>query len=376
MPFPSKQVELYQKLTEVLARYKAGSKLPPERELAKMLGVARMTLRETLDVLVQERRITRKRTGTFVLDRESGELPSIPQKNKNVYVLLPCPDYSAILSDHAYKIATESIRGAMKAAIRYGGQVITIPVSPTNDIEKIDWDQLSMLRKGDIVLFVGDWYRMLLPLLAERGCRIGAILPGLEPETEEQLEKISNYRIFKRPMLANYLPEVLTDIKQRGKHAPLLFGRDNFSMFFEHPVWNLLEHQQEIQEYIAPDKIKIEVCPKKTSFVEQCAMIWECYEKEPFDALIFDAETAPGRTVSLRKLCNLPEDVLIYVRGIELLGTGKDSRKNVFYSKPAFMECSQELTEQLLTMPETGNKIYDFKHIITEGETIWKENQY
>ena len=78
MPFPSKQVELYQKLTELLTRYKAGSKLPPERELAKMLGVARMTLRETLDVLVQERRITRKRTGTFVLDHESGELPSVP----------------------------------------------------------------------------------------------------------------------------------------------------------------------------------------------------------------------------------------------------------------------------------------------------------
>ena len=376
MPFPSKQVELYQKLTELLIRYKAGSKLPPERELAKMLGVARMTLRETLDVLVQERRITRKRTGTFVLDRESGELPSLPQKNKNVYVLLPCPDYSVSSGYFSYLVTTECIRGAMKAAIRHGGQVITIPVSRTNDIEKIDRDQLSMLRKGDIVLFVGDWYRMLLPLLVERGCRIGAILPDMEPESEELLRKVANYRIFKRPMLANYLPEVLTDIRQKGKHSPLLFGRDNFSMFVEHPVWNLLEHLQEVQEYIAPGKLKIEFCPNGTSFVEQCAMICECYEKEPFDALIFDAETAPGRTVSLRKLCNLPEDVLIYVRGIELLGTGNDSRKNIFYSKSAFMECSQELTEQLLTIPETENKIYDFKHIITEGETIWKENQY
>lgn len=373
MPFPSKQVELYQKLTEMLARYKAGSKLPPERELAKMLGVARMTLRETLDVLVQERRITRKRTGTFVLDRESGELPSLPQKNKNVYVLLPCPDYSAILDDYSYKIATESIRGAMKAAIRYGGQVITIPVSPTNDIDKIDWDQLSMLRKGDIVLFVGDWYKILLPLLMERGCRIGAILPEVEKETEILLKQIANYRICQRPMLVNYLPEVLTDLKQRGKHAPLLFGRKGFSMLHDHPEWNLLEHVEEVRKY---GEFRMEICPEETRFVEQCAMICECYEKEPFDALIFDAETAPGRTVSLRKLCNLPEDVLIYVRGIELLGTGNDSRKNIFYSKSAFMECSQELTEQLLTMPETENKIYDFKHIITEGETIWKENQY
>ena len=92
MPFPSKQKELYKKLQEELEGYAQGKKLLPERELAQKMGVARMTLRETLNVFVQEHKIIRKRTGTYILDQESGELPSASQKNKNIYILLPCPD--------------------------------------------------------------------------------------------------------------------------------------------------------------------------------------------------------------------------------------------------------------------------------------------
>lgn len=374
MPFPSKQKMLYDALLAEIQQYTPGKKLPSERDLAKKLGVARMTLRETLNVLVQERKIFRSRKGTFVLDQDSGEIPSVPQKNKNIYVLLPCPDYSAVLDDYSYRIATETIRGSMKTAIRYGGQVITIPVSAANDTEKIDWDLFSVFRKNDIVLFAGVWYKVLLPFLVERGCRIGAIIPEIAPEWKAFLKKTANYRVFQRPMLSNYLPEVLTDLKQKGKHSPLLFGRDGFSMFVDHPEWNIRDHIDDIQEYISPGNLKIEICPKETRFVEQCAMIQELYEKEPFDSLIFDAENHPERSVSLRKLCNLPDEIPIYVRGIELLGGTNDSRKNMFYSRPAYLECSQELTRQLLTLPETENEIFDFKHIIVEGETAWREN--
>ena len=36
---------------------------------------------------------------------------------------------------------------------------------------------------------------------------------------------------------------------------------------------------------------------------------------------------------------------------------------------------AQELTEELLTTEKTENKIYDFKHIITEGEITWQKSQ-
>ena len=376
MPFPSKQKELYKKLQEELEGYAPGKKLLPERELAQKMGVARMTLRETLNVFVQEHKIIRKRTGTYILDQESGELPSASQKNKNIYILLPCPDYSVSSGYFSYLVTTECIRGAMKAAVRYGSQVITIPVSQTNEPEEIDWNQLSLLKRDNIVLFAGDWYKNLLPVLVERGCRIGAILPQMEEDLEYLLQDAENYLIFKRPMLANYLPEVLSDLKEKDCRKPLLFTREKFSMLFPHPEWNLMNHLEEIRKSFSPGELQFHICENQTSFVEQCAMVQELFEKEPFDALIFDSESELGQTVNLRKLCNLPEDLPIYVRGRDLLGGSSDSRKNMYHSRSAFFECSQELTEQLLTMPKAQNKIFDFKHIITDGETKWRENQY
>ncbi|MBQ9772766.1 MAG: GntR family transcriptional regulator [Lentisphaeria bacterium] len=375
MPFPSKQKKLYEQLLEELQRYPAGSKLPPERILAQQFGVARMTLREPLDRLVREHRIIRKRAGTFILDPESGELPSAPQKNKNIHILLPCPDYSVSSGYFSYLVTTECIRGAMKAAVRYGSQVITIPVSQTNEQEKIDWNQLSLLKRDNIVLFAGDWYKKLLPVLIERGCRVGAILPQMEENLEDLLQDGEDYLIFKRPMLANYLPEVLSDLKEKGCRNPLLFTRKNFSMLFPHPEWNLTDHLEEIRKSFSPGKLQFHACEEQTSFVEQCAKVWEIFEKEPFDALIFDSASELGQAVNLRKLCNLPEDLPIYVRGRDLLGGNTDSRKNLYYSRSGFLECSHDLAEQLLSGELPEKKIFDFKHFIYDGESAWKDNQ-
>jgi len=66
---------LYQRLKGRIAEglYQPGSRLPPEVELATQLGVARGTLRQTLERLETERLIVRIRAkGTFVRKLESG----------------------------------------------------------------------------------------------------------------------------------------------------------------------------------------------------------------------------------------------------------------------------------------------------------------
>ena len=63
----AKQRQVRAALEELIAGLSAGEPLPVERDLARDLGVARMTLRRAVDVLVQEQRLIRRQgSGTFV----------------------------------------------------------------------------------------------------------------------------------------------------------------------------------------------------------------------------------------------------------------------------------------------------------------------
>lgn len=161
MAFPSKQKAIYDRLVrEIAERYPPGAKLPPERALAARLGIARMTLRGAMARLAREGRIERNVRGTFA----SGENPppALGEKRRIVHVLLPCPDYTVRSGASSCSAVRSLIRGAVRAALRYDAQVVTIPVSDTNDPAAFDRNQLAPLRKNDIVLFVGSWYEICL----------------------------------------------------------------------------------------------------------------------------------------------------------------------------------------------------------------------
>jgi GntR family transcriptional regulator len=63
----AKQRQVRAGLEDLIASLSPGEPLPVERDLARDLGVARMTLRRAVDQLVAERRLTRRQgSGTFV----------------------------------------------------------------------------------------------------------------------------------------------------------------------------------------------------------------------------------------------------------------------------------------------------------------------
>ncbi len=66
-PGPAKQQQVRERLEQLIAGLAPGEPLPPERDLARTLGVARMTLRRAVDGLVGESRLIRRQgAGTFV----------------------------------------------------------------------------------------------------------------------------------------------------------------------------------------------------------------------------------------------------------------------------------------------------------------------
>lgn len=66
-PGPAKQRQVRERLQRLVAELSPGEPLPAERDLARELGVARMTLRRAVDVLVAEGRLIRRQgAGTFV----------------------------------------------------------------------------------------------------------------------------------------------------------------------------------------------------------------------------------------------------------------------------------------------------------------------
>jgi len=67
LPPTAKQQHVRERLDRLISGLGPGEPLPPERDLARELGVARMTLRRAVDGLVDEARLIRRRgSGTFV----------------------------------------------------------------------------------------------------------------------------------------------------------------------------------------------------------------------------------------------------------------------------------------------------------------------
>ena len=372
MPYPSKQKELYTILLQLIeANYPPGSKLPTERLLAQKAGVARMTLRKALDQLVFEKRIVKKPRGIFVADPDTGLIPHEDRKKTLIHILVPCPDLFAKIDSIAYNLVRDMIRGAMKVAVRYDTNVVTLPASENNDSKNINWENFSRLRKDDIVLFAGDWYRKMIPLLSARKCKTGIIINGLR-FIPKHLRSDTSCRIYSRAILANYLPDVLQHIGRKKKHI-LLFLLEDYSLSLQsYSKIRKRDMLKSARATAAPSTLELCRCQKNTSFTKQCAAIREQYRKKKFDVLIFDGKPDSGMAASLHQLCALPDDVQIYVRHGELLNGTASQRANLFFTRSPFQETAEKMAEYFLSGAETPDAVQDFEHPVMDEATAWQ----
>lgn len=178
MPLPSRQDELYRKvLADIRERFLPGSILPGEPEYARQIGCGRTTLRKVLSRLAEEGRIIRTHSGTKVLNAGGSARPAA---ERPIFLLVPCSEYVELIDSVSLSALQQFISGAMRGAIANDRQLVTLPISETNRDNKLECtdisiQQLSLLKPGDLVLFLGRWYRRLIPFLAETGCRYGSI---------------------------------------------------------------------------------------------------------------------------------------------------------------------------------------------------------
>ncbi len=374
MAYPSKQSGLYQVVVEdIRKRFYQGAKLPPERVYSKILGVARETLRHCLLRLEEERRIVRCVAGTFVAGDSKKEIFFNRQKTQTIHILLPCPDYTVRAGTVSVELVQWLIRGAMRSAIRHGAQVVTIPVSDTNDPADINWNQLSAFRRNDIVLFVGDWYRKLYPFLGERKCRVGFVLPHSEKIPSCFIENHLDCRGYSRPFLANYLPEVFAHLSMRKVEKTAILLREQYSLLFQGKDVFRKSLQSALKNIPSLGTTEIFICDANASLAEQCRFFRNVCAGKKFDAVIFDAEVMPEKPHSLHRALYLPDSVSLYVKNkLFLTGTEKQ-RGNIFYSRSPLLECGMELAEYFLAGNRKEPEILDFSHIIMNEKEAQNE---
>lgn len=281
MPLPSKQEMIYSELIRMFqSETFPNGRLPSEINLAKQIGVARRTLRYTLDRLEKEGHLLRTNHGTFLREQQkkTEELP--------ITVLVPCSDYYVASGYWSRFLTHQMIKGAMEGAIKAGTYAITLPITINNDPSKLDIRQFNHLDQESMVLLHAvEWAPGVIPLLIERRCRCGII-----SSRKIDLEDFSKHDIPVFNMnfgdYWNSLGSAVKQLVQDGAKKVVYFGRSPTDIS-RHGKTAFIQACEDLNlEYSESQYVLFE---KDLPYHKMLAQLKKIYKETYFDGLIFDS---------------------------------------------------------------------------------------
>ena len=280
MPLPSKQEMIYTYLLEMFqGDIPQNGRLPSENELAARIGVARRTLRYTLQRLENEGFIVRTNHGTFLRSKVK------KKEIQPITVLVPCPDYLAATGYWSSFLIHQMLLGAMESAVRAGTYVVTLPITINNNPNDLDLRQFNHLDQDSMVMTHGvEWAPQLLQTLNERGCRCGLVSSRPIP-----LKEFSRYGT---PLFNYHLSDYweclgsgVKQLVQDGAHQVVYFGRASTDIS-KHGKAYFMKACRELGLEFSEDSFVLfenNIPPHKL-----LSMLRDVYQKTRFDGLIFD----------------------------------------------------------------------------------------
>jgi GntR family transcriptional regulator len=204
-------------------KYEIGDKIPSEDELAKLLHVSRVTLREAIRQLREEGLLySRRGSGTF-LSGNVREIAGTLDVNNGLTRMIIEAGFKPGVTEFETELINASRELAHKLRVKEGcGIVVLKRVRTANDKPVVY--SLDYLSPGVATFFlsVNEKIMSLFKLIEDSGILFGNSFAEINPQncTEELAQKLS----YKKgaPILA--LKQVLVD--QKG--SPLFYGEDYF----------------------------------------------------------------------------------------------------------------------------------------------------
>ena len=279
------------------------------RDIAEVCGVSSMTVSRVLNgkdsgkvsAILRERILSVAQELDYQPNpaarqlKYAGIISESPSSVPTVTMLIP--QYGFLDSTNpnsSSETLLEVFNGALAASAECGVQLVTQPVSQSNQPCSIDWSWLSRLDSNSLILAPAPWFMFCLLELSRRGCRIALLSQnGFWPNVFSRYVSDWFLLSYHYQESARFLTDYLLDAGY-GRVAFATFRR-----YLEEPDFPLLDgYEQGLRGRCKRQVIAVE------SAESACEDISQAYVQRPFDALVL----CPVNISTLNYTQSLPEN--------------------------------------------------------------------